>query len=479
MSYPNYECIIGLEIHAQLKTKSKMFCGDSTDFHAADNAHVSTVSTGMPGALPVVNIEAVRMAIKAGLALGCHIRLKSRFARKNYFYPDLPKGYQISQYDEPICEHGQVTIELANGEQKKIRIIRAHLEEDAGKSQHMGDCSLINFNRSGIPLLEIVSGPDLRSPAEAAQYARTIRQILRYLDVCDGNLEEGSLRCDCNISVRPKGQETFGTKVEIKNINSFRFVEKALEFEFERQVSLLQNGENIIQETRLWDPDKNKTFSMRIKEEADDYRYFPDPDLLPLVLDPSWIEQARAELPELPNEKKKRFIESLGLPAYDANILVSEKELAAYFEAAVAVCKNPKATANWIMTELLRLLNEEQRQITDCPIPPEHLGLMIQKIDDGTISGKMGKTLFAHLWATGQSPEQAIKELGLVQIQDDGAILNIIDQVLSQNPDAVSEYRNGKTKSFGFLVGQIMKASKGQANPQKVNELLKKRLEQD
>jgi aspartyl-tRNA(Asn)/glutamyl-tRNA(Gln) amidotransferase subunit B len=478
MSNPNYECVIGLEIHAQLKTKTKMFCGDSTEFHAGDNAHVSTVSTGMPGALPTVNREAVKMAIKTGLALGCHIRLKSRFARKNYFYPDLPKGYQISQYDEPICEHGEVTIELEGGEQKKIRIIRAHLEEDAGKSQHMGEYSLINFNRSGIPLLEIVSGPDMRSPAEAAQYARTIRQILRYLDVCDGNLEEGSLRCDCNISVRPRGQEKFGTKVEIKNINSFRFVEKALEFEFDRQVALLEKGEKIIQETRLWDPDKNKTFSMRIKEEADDYRYFPDPDLLPLVLDQSWVEKARSELPELPRERKWRFIEKLGLPTYDANILTGEKDLADYFEAAVAVCGNPKAASNWIMTELLRLLNEEQKELKDCPIPPQHLGAMIKKIDDGTISGKMGKTLFAHLWKTGQSPEQAIKELGLVQIQDDGAILSIIDQVLSQNPDAVTEYRSGKIKSFGFLVGQIMKASKGQANPQKVNELLKKRLEQ-
>lgn len=476
MAYHDYECIIGLEIHAQLKTKSKMFSSDSTEFESGDNVNTSPVSVGMPGALPTPNRKAIELGIKTGLALGCKIRKKSVFARKNYFYPDLPKGYQISQYDEPICEHGEVTF-LLNGEPRKVSIIRAHLEEDAGKSTHSGDFSLINYNRSGVPLLEIVSGPDMRSPAEAAAYARTIRQILRYLDVCDGNLEEGSLRCDCNISLRKKGESKFGTKVEIKNINSFRFVEKALEYEIDRQYELLERGERIVQETRLWDPDKNRTFSMRLKEDADDYRYFPDPDLLPLEISDEWLAQIKSSLPELPLDRFKRFQTEYGLPAYDADILTTERELADYFEETAKLAANPKAASNWIMTELLRQLNEAQKSIKESPISPVYLAKLIRLIDNGTISGKIAKTVFVEMWNNPNDPEVIIKEKGLVQISDDSAIEKIIDEVLSQNIQAVTDYRAGKTKLFGFFVGQIMKASQGQANPEKVNRLLKKKLE--
>ncbi len=475
MSYRGYEAVIGLEIHAQLKTVSKIFSSDSTTFDAGDNENTSPVSVGMPGTLPVVNALAIEYSVKTGLALDCQIRRKSVFARKNYFYPDLAKGYQISQYDLPICEHGKISFKV-KGEEKTVSITRAHMEEDAGKSIHFGEYTLINYNRSGIPLLEIVSGPDMSSPAEAAEYARTIRQILSYLGVCDGNLEEGSLRCDCNVSVRKVGEKKLGTKVELKNINSFRFVEKAIEFEIERQIDAVENNIKIIQETRLWDPDKNRTFSMRIKEDAQDYRYFPDPDLLPIIITQELIEKCRNELPELPSARAKRFISNLGLPEYDALVLTSERELADYFEDVAARSNNPKSASNWIMTELLRELNQAQKKITDSPIKAPQLAEIICLISSGVISGKIGKIIFAEMWLSGKNSETIIKEKGLLQISDKVVIEKIIAEVISANPQQVSDYRAGKIKLFGFFVGAIMKASKGQANPEIVNQILTEKL---
>lgn len=471
----HYEAVIGLEIHAQLKTNSKIFSSDSTSFDGADNENTSTVSAGMPGALPVINRKAVEYSVKAGLALNCTIRNKSVFARKNYFYPDSPKGYQISQYDEPTCEHGFVQF-LVDGEEKQISITRAHMEEDAGKSTHQGDFTLINLNRSGIPLLEIVSGPDLRSGKDAAAYARTVRQMLRYLDVCDGNLEEGSLRCDCNVSVRKRGTEKFGTKVEIKNINSFRFVEKAIDYEIERQIEANDRGEKIIQETRLYDPDKNRTYAMRSKEDAQDYRYFPDPDLLPVIISNEYIQKTKSELPEMPLQRFKRFQSEYGLPVSDCEVLTGEKELADYFETATKTSGSPKVVANWVMTELLRELNQAQKSILDSPIKPERLGKMIQLIENGTISGKIGKSVFAEMWKDNKEPEEIIKEKGYVQISDSTSVEKIINEVLEASPSQVADYRSGKTKLFGFFVGQIMKVSKGQANPDLVNKLLVEKL---
>lgn len=470
-----YEAVIGIEVHVQLKTHSKMFCADSTEFDASDNENTSPVSVGMPGTLPVVNKTAIEYAIKTGLALGCQIRTKSVFSRKNYFYPDLPKGYQISQYDLPICENGKVSF-MVDGYEKQVGITRAHMEEDAGKSNHLGDCTLLNYNRAGIPLLEVVSEPDLRTPAESAEYGRTIRQIVRYLDVCDGNLEEGSLRCDCNVSVRKLGTEKFGTKVEIKNINSFRFVEKAIEYEIERQLDMVERGEKILQETRLYDPDKNRTFSMRSKEDAQDYRYFPDPDLLPIVVSETVIKNIKANLPELPKARATRFQLSHALPESDVLVLTAEKELADYYEATASVSKNYKSSANWVMTEVLRELNTAQKNILNSPVKPEQLGKLIQLIDNNTISGKMAKTVFLEMWNSGQDPEQIVKEKGLTQITDNSAIEKIIDEVMAANPQQVSDYKGGKTKVFGFFVGAVMKASKGQANPDLVNKLLQDKL---
>jgi len=475
MSNRGYEAVIGLEVHAQLKTDTKMFCGDATSFDAGDNENTSPVSVGMPGSLPVVNKKAIEYSIKTGLALGCQIRRKSVFSRKNYFYPDLPKGYQISQYDLPLCEHGKISF-FVGDEEKHVSIVRAHMEEDAGKSNHIGDYTLINYNRAGIPLLEIVSGPDMRTPAEAAEYARTIRQILRYLDVCDGNLEEGSLRCDCNVSVRKIGTEKFGTKVEIKNINSFRFVEKAIEYEIDRQIDEIERGGKIIQETRLFDPDKNRTFSMRTKEDAQDYRYFPDPDLLPIIVSDELVGKMRSELPELPRQKVDRLQKEHGLPSYDANVLVSEKRLVEYYEKTAAFSKNYKAASNWIMTEILRNLNEEKKEITQSPIRPEQLGQMIVLIDNGTISGKIAKTVFQDMWNTGKDPEVIVREKGLVQITDRSSIEKIVVEVLVANQSQVADYRGGRTKLFGFFVGAVMKASKGQANPDVANEILLEKL---
>lgn len=474
--YRGYEAVIGIEIHVQLNTHSKMFCADSTQFNAADNENTSPISVGMPGTLPVINKRAVEFAIKTGLALGCEIRKKSVFARKNYFYPDLPKGYQISQYDQPICEHGTITFKV--GEQSKtVSITRAHLEEDAGKSNHQGDFTLINYNRAGIPLLEIVTGPDMRTPQEAAEYGRIIRQIVRYLGVCDGNLEEGSMRCDCNVSVRKVGESKFGTRTELKNINSFRFVEKAIEYEIERQIDLVERGEKVIQETRLWDPDKNKTFAMRSKEEAQDYRYFPDPDLLPLVVTDSMISKLKSELPELPIARKTRFVSAHGLPEYDAEVLTTEIDLANFYEETAKVCGNYKGSSNWIMTELLRELNNNNLEITASPIKPAQLGQLIALIDKGTISGKIAKAVFLDMWKTSKDPEAIVKEKGLVQVSDPAAVEKIVDEVLAANAQQVEDHKSGKKKNlFGFFVGAVMKASKGQANPELVNQILQKKL---
>jgi aspartyl-tRNA(Asn)/glutamyl-tRNA(Gln) amidotransferase subunit B len=474
--YRGYEAVIGIEVHVQLKTKSKIFCADPTNFDAADNENTSPVSVGMPGTLPVLNKTAVEYSVKTGLALGCTIRNKSVFARKNYFYPDLPKGYQISQYEKPICENGEVTI-VVDKVPKKINIVRAHMEEDAGKSTHFGDYTLVNYNRAGIPLLEIVSGPDLSSPQEAAEYARTIRQIVLYLGVCDGNLEEGSLRCDCNVSVKPVGRKELGTKVELKNLNSFRFVEKAVEYEIDRQIDEIEGGKKIIQETRLYDPDKNRTFSMRTKEDAQDYRYFPDPDLLPVMILESDIERLRRSLPELPLAKQKRFQEKLGLSEYDAELLTSEKELADYFEELSEKCGSPKLAANWVTTEILRELNTHKINATQSPVKPGALAELLKQIESGAISGKMAKTVFTEMWTSGKTAEAIIKEKGLVQVTDTGLIEKIVDDILAANKSQVDEYRSGKTKVFGFFVGAAMKATKGQASPDLVNKILKQKLE--
>lgn len=475
-SYRGFEAVIGIEVHVQLKTKTKIFCNDATNFDAADNENTSPVSVGMPGSLPVLNKLAVEYSIKTGLALGCKIKNKSIFARKNYFYPDLPKGYQISQYDQPICEHGEVTI-VVDKIPKRISITRAHMEEDAGKSTHFGDYTLVNYNRAGIPLLEIVSGPDMHTPQEAAEYGKTIRQIVRYLGVCDGNLEEGSLRCDCNVSVRKVGEIKLGTKVELKNLNSFRFVEKAIEYEIDRQIDEIEAGKKIIQETRLYDPDKNRTFAMRSKEDAQDYRYFPDPDLLPILIDQAQIEVIKKNLPELPTAKLKRFQDVLGLSEYDASLLTSEKELADYFEDVSAQSKNPKLSANWITSELMRELNAHKIEIINSPITAGALAELIKLIENNTISGKIAKTVFLEMWNTKKSAESIVKEKGLIQVTDTSVIEKIIDEVIQANAAQAAEYRAGKTKVFGFFVGAAMKASKGQANPDLVNQILKKKLD--
>lgn len=475
MSYSDWEAVIGLEIHAQLLVESKMFSPDSAAFGGADNEHTHPVSLGMPGSLPVINRRAVEYSAKTGMALNCKIRQKSVFARKNYFYPDLPKGYQISQFDEPLCENGSVEYFL-DGEIRRVRIERAHMEEDAGKSQHSGDFTLINLNRAGVPLLEIVSGPDMKSPQEAAEYARTVRKILRYLNVCDGNLEEGSMRCDCNVSVRKKGDTKLGTKVELKNINSFRFIEKAIEYEIQRQIDCNETGEKIMQETRLYDPTKNRTFSMRSKEEAHDYRYFPDPDLLPVIVDETWLARLRSELPELPLSRAQRFQSAYALPAYDSFVLTAEKALADYFEEVAKASNNPKAASNWIMVELLRELNEAKLDVEKSPIAAKHMAELIALIDSKEISGKMAKEVFHDMWKTSKSPKDIVKSKGMAQITDTGAIEKIIDGVIAANAQAVADYRGGKVKLFGFFVGQVMKASKGQANPEMVNQLLTAKL---
>ena len=473
--YGEFEAVIGLEIHAQLLTKSKLFSSASANFGAADNENVTPVCAGMPGTLPVLNRRAVELAIKTGIALHCRIESYSVFARKQYFYPDLPKGYQISQFEKPICSEGYVEFYL-DEEKQKVRLERAHMEEDAGKSTHHGEYSLINLNRAGVPLLEIVSKPEIFSPRQAAAYARAVRQILLYAEVCDGNLEEGSMRCDCNVSIRKKGDQKLGTKVELKNINSFRFIEKALEYEIHRQIDCFQHGEEIFQETRLYDSSKNKTFSMRSKEEANDYRYFPDPDLLPLRLDEGWVESIRKQMPEMPMAKFDRFVEDKGLNRGEAEIIAGDIDLARYFENLLSRFSDAKLAANWVTGNLLAKINDSKVPLKEAPVSPTSLAELLGLIADKTISGKIAKQVFDHMWESGKGAKDLVEELGLKQITDDGAILKIVEKVLQDNSDKVAEYKSGKEKLYGFFVGQIMKATKGQANPDVVNELLKKEL---
>ena len=476
-----WEVVIGLEIHTQLATKSKIFSGAATAYGAEPNTQACAVDLGLPGVLPVLNAEAVRMAIKFGLAVDAEISERSVFARKNYFYPDLPKGYQISQYELPVVGKGHISIELEDGSEKVIGITRAHLEEDAGKSLHedFDGQTGIDLNRAGTPLLEIVSEPDMRSAKEAVAYMRKIHSLVRYLEICDGNMQEGSFRCDANVSIRPKGQEKFGTRAELKNINSFRNVERAINYEVERQIDVLESGGEVIQETRLYDADKNETRAMRSKEEANDYRYFPDPDLLPLIIDQATITDIKATLPELPNEKRDRFVNELGLSLYDASVLTSSRELATYFESLLSATgdNDPKQCANWVIVELSGALNKASMDITESPVSAEQLAGVLNRISDNTISGKIAKTVFEALWkGEGKDADAIIENKGLKQVTDTGAIEAMVDEVLANNPDQVQQYRDGKEQLLGFFVGQIMKASKGKANPAQVNELLKKKL---
>ena len=474
----NLEPVIGLEVHAQLKTNTKIFCACSTSFGAPPNTHTCPVCLGMPGVLPVLNKKVVEYTLRMALATNCRISRESRFARKNYFYPDLPKGYQISQYELPIAEHGFVDVDV-NGSRHRIGITRIHMEEDAGKLGHdpHRPVSMVDFNRTGVPLIEIVSEPDIRSPEEAGAYLRQLRSIVRYLAICDGNLEEGSFRCDANVSIRPQGSQTLGTRTELKNLNSFKHVEKSLQYEISRQQEVLLEGGQIIQETRLWDPDKNKTMSMRGKEEAHDYRYFPDPDLLPLVIDDDWIQRIKESLPELPDGKKKRFIAQYGLPSYDAELLTSDRELADYFENCVGIYSHPKQVSNWMMGALLGLLNTLGKSIDESPVSPENLARLLALIEDGVISGKIAKTVFDEMGQTGKPAEQIVNEKGLVQITDTEALENVVSNIISAHPKEVDAYKNGKTKLLGFFVGRVMKDTKGKANPKLVNEIMKRQLD--
>jgi aspartyl-tRNA(Asn)/glutamyl-tRNA(Gln) amidotransferase subunit B len=475
-----YEPVIGLEVHAQMLTQSKIFCPCSTAFGGDPNTHTCPVSTGQPGSLPVLNRKVVEFTIRAALATHCAIAPYSLFARKNYFYPDLPKGYQISQYELPLSSDGFVEVQV-DQDKKRIGIIRIHMEEDAGKLVHdlsseRGSHSYVDFNRTGVPLIEIVSAPDMRTPEEAAAYLRKLRAILMFLDICDGNMEEGSFRCDANISLRPRGQKTLGVKTELKNMNSFRNVQRALDYEIRRQTALLDQGDRIVQETRLWDAARGVTSSMRGKEEAHDYRYFPDPDLVPIVVDPEWVSAVKAGLPELPEAKKGRFVREYGIPEYDAEVLTSSKALANYYEACLKGYAKPKIVSNWIMSELLRELKRDEREIEECPVPAGNLAQMLKLIDEGLISGKIAKSVFEEMYRTGKKAEEIVKEKGWVQVTDTSAIEKAVAEILAKNPKEVEEYKKGKEKVFGFFVGQVMKATQGKANPQLVNELLKKKL---
>ncbi len=472
-----YEVVIGVEVHAQLRTKTKMFCGCSTTFGRSPNSQTCPVCLGLPGTLPVINRTAVEMAVRAGLALNCTIGANNQFDRKNYFYPDLPKGYQISQYESPICEHGW--IEIAVGDSKKrVKIRRAHLEEDAGKNVHETGTSgsRVDLNRAGTPLLEIVTEPDMRSADEVVAYLKGLRDILMYLDVCDGNMDEGSFRCEPNLSLRPLGQKEFGTKVELKNINSFKFVKDAIEYEIKRQTKVLSEGGRIYQETRLWNLERGETAVMRSKEEAHDYRYFPDPDLVPLKLDKEWIEGFRGSVPELPAVRVSRFVRDYGLPEYDAGVLTVSKGIADYFESCVRLFNQPKTVSNWVMGELTRELNLSGTDVTTSPVTPERLVDLLQLVEKGTISLKVAREIFPELYSSGKQPEQIVQEKGLTQVSDEGALDTIIDDVLTKNPAQVAQFKEGKQQVLGFLVGQVMKASGGKANPGKVNELLKKKF---
>jgi len=473
-----FEAVIGLEVHTQLATDSKIFTSSSTAAGQVPNSLTDPVTLGLPGALPVMNKRAVDFAIKLGLATNCEIQKESIFARKHYMYPDLPKGYQISQYDKPICTGGKLEVRV-NGEKRQIGITRIHLEEDAGKNIHLENenASVVDFNRAGVPLVEIVSEPDFRTASEAGAYMRHLRQVVRYLDICDGNMEEGSLRCDANVSVRLKGEKKFGTKVEIKNLNSFRFVEKAIEHEIERQIAVIRDGGTIVQETRLWDEAKNNTRPMRTKEFAEDYRYFPDPDLLPLIVDEEWIDKIKSILPELPAKVFERFKSVYGLDDYNAEILTEEKVTARYYDHAVSEHNNPQALANWITTELFGRLNKEGMDLSNCPVSPENVARLVKMIDDGVISGKIAKSVFDDMFTTGASPENVVEQKGLQQISDKGMLQKVIDNVVAANPTQAQDYRDGKTKMFGFFVGQVMKETGGKANPGIVNDMLKAALE--
>ncbi|HKD53623.1 MAG TPA: Asp-tRNA(Asn)/Glu-tRNA(Gln) amidotransferase subunit GatB [Steroidobacteraceae bacterium] len=475
----DWETVVGLEIHAQLATKSKIFSGTATAYGAPPNSQANLVDLGYPGVLPVLNVEAVRMAVKLGLAINARIATHSVFARKNYFYPDLPKGYQISQYELPIVAQGAIEIVLEDGTHKRIGITRAHLEEDAGKSLHEGLAALtgIDLNRAGTPLVEIVSEPDLRSAKEAVAYMKKMHTLVRYLEISDGNMQEGSFRCDANVSVRRIGEHRFGTRAEIKNLNSFRFVERAINFEVQRQIDVLEGGGKVVQETRLYDSDKGETRSMRSKEEANDYRYFPDPDLLPVELDEAFIAAVRATLPELPDQKAARFSSQYGLSAYDAGVLTASRELAAYYEEVVrAAPRDPKLAANWVMGDLAAALNKENLEVTSGKLPPAPLAELLTRITDQTISGKIAKEVFETMWSAGLGADAVIEAKGLRQITDTSAIERAIDEVMAKNPGQLAEYRSGKDKLFGFFIGQVMKATGGKANPAQLNELLRKKL---
>jgi aspartyl-tRNA(Asn)/glutamyl-tRNA(Gln) amidotransferase subunit B len=481
MSAPALEAVIGLEVHAELLTRSKIFCGCAAAFGAPPNTNVCPVCLGMPGVLPVLNRRVVEFAIRAGLAAHCMIAPSSVFARKNYFYPDIPKGYQISQYELPICTQGWLEVPVDGGT-KRVGLTRIHMEEDTGKNVHDAHASdsLVDFNRSGVPLLEIVSEPDLRTPAEAGAYLRTLRSILQYLEICDGNMEEGSFRCDANVSVRPAGSTTFGTKVEIKNMNSFRAVEKALAYEIARQEQALAEDERILQETRHWDADREITRSLRSKESAHDYRYFPDPDLLPLVLDPAWIDEIRRTMPELPAERRARFARDLGLSAYDADVLTQRKDVADYFEAGIAAGAPPKDMANWVQTEILRMVRDAKLDqalvIRDWPVSAAQLAKLIRLVADGAVNRNMAKSLLPRLVGTDQDPEALVRAEGLAQVTDRGALETAVREVVTRNPEQVAQFRAGKEKVLGFFVGQVMKATGGKANAQLVQELLRAAL---
>jgi aspartyl-tRNA(Asn)/glutamyl-tRNA(Gln) amidotransferase subunit B len=472
-----YEVVVGVEVHAQLRTKSKMFCGCATTFGSSPNSQTCPVCLGLPGSLPVMNRAAVEMAVRAGLALNCTIGVNNRFARKNYFYPDLPKGYQISQYESPICENGWFEIAVGDSN-KRVRIRRAHLEEDAGKNIHETGTSgsLVDLNRAGTPLLEIVTEPDMSSTDEVIAYLKGLRDILMYLEVCDGNMEEGSFRCEPNLSLRPFGQKEFGTKVELKNINSFKVVKDAMEYEIKRQTKVLSEGGKIRQETRSWNIDRGETAVMRSKEEAHDYRYFPDPDLVPLKLDKEWVEGFKLSLPELPAARTRRFVGDYGLPEYDAGILTSSKGIAEYFESCVKLFNQPKTVSNWVMGELTRELNNSGTDVSASPVPPERLVELLKMVDQGAISLKVAREIFPEVYSSGKTPAQIVQEKGLTQVSDEGTLDKIIEEVLTKSPVQVAQFKEGKQQVLGFLVGQVMKASGGKANPGKVNELLKKKL---
>jgi aspartyl-tRNA(Asn)/glutamyl-tRNA(Gln) amidotransferase subunit B len=476
----NWDVVIGLEVHAQLSTRSKMFCGCPTAFGVAPNSQTCPICQGMPGVLPVVNRRAVEFAVRTALAFGLRVNAACRFARKHYYYPDMPKNFQISQYEEPLAEDGALEIDAGAGP-RRIGIQRLHLEEDVGKLVHEGafasaQASLVDYNRSGMPLMETVSRPELSSPEEATAYLKAFRSVLLYLGVCDGNMEEGSLRCDANISLRPAGATELGTKVEIKNLNSFRNVQRALELEIERQAEELEAGRRIVQETRLFDADRGLTRSMRSKEYAHDYRYFPEPDLVPLKLDPAWVDSIRAALPELPRARRQRFVSQYGLPAYDAEILTQSRALADYYEEAVRAHDNPKAISNWIMTELLRELGGDEAAVGRSPIPPGHLAGLVQLIDDGTISGKIAKDVLARMLASGEEAATIVRREGLTQVTDAGALEALVDQAIAANPKAVADFKSGKVAAAKALVGQVMKASGGRANPAMVDRLVQQKL---